>query len=95
MVIGSEKWIPASGILRRNETRCNENELPQQTAKPGLHSRKVLLSVWRDYREILYRELHLSNETANSNEHVAQLEGIEEGKASTEIGDIIIEVRKR
>lgn len=62
--IGGEKWIPARARApMEKRSRRNENELPEQTAKPGLHSRKVLLSVWQDYREILYRELHLSNET--------------------------------
>lgn len=78
-----------SEILWRNEAGVMKMScLKQQTAKPGLHSRsKVLLSVWRDYREILYRELHPSNETANSNERVAQLAGIREGERRAELND--------
>ena len=47
IVISDEKWIHYVNVVRRRSW-CAAGDAPQSTAKPGLHPKKVMLSVWCD-----------------------------------------------
>ena len=51
LMIGHEKWIIYDNFSRKRSRGKSSNPL-QTTSKGGLHTRKVLLSVWWDIREI-------------------------------------------
>ena len=52
----------------------NSNERPKATPNAGLHPKKVMLSIWWDYRGVLYYELLLNNETINSEKCFSKLD---------------------
>ena len=58
LVTGDEKWIVYTA---------------QATPEAEIHQEKIMLSVWWDYKGILYFELLPRNQTINSNEYVRQL----------------------
>ena len=49
------------------------HEPAQTTSKAGIHRKKVLLSVWWDYKGIVYFELLPPNRTINSVVYIEQL----------------------
>jgi len=49
---------------------------PQTVAKPGLHPKKVLLSVWWDWKGVLHYELLQPNQTINSAKYCSQLDDL-------------------
>ena len=56
LVTGDEKWIVYNNAKRkRHWSRPGNASL--STPKVGLHSKKVMLSVWWDYKGIIYYEL--------------------------------------
>lgn len=50
-----------------------QDEPAQTTPKAESHQKKIMLSVWWDYKGILYFELLPRNQTINSNVYVQQL----------------------
>jgi len=55
-VTGDEKWIIYNNVERKRSWG-KRNAPPLATPKPGLHSKKVMLCVWWDWKGILYYEL--------------------------------------
>ncbi|KAG6795545.1 Ammar1 transposase [Apis mellifera caucasica] len=71
LITGDEKWVVYNNIKRkRSWSRPRE---PAQTSKAGIHQKKVLLSVWWDYKGIVYFELLPLNQTINSVVYIEQL----------------------
>ena len=72
MVTGDEKWIVYNNISRkRSWSRQGERALT--TSKGNIYQKKVLLSVWWDYKGVVYFELLPRNQTINSEVYVRQL----------------------
>lgn len=72
MVTGDEKWVTYENI-RRHKSWCRRGEAAQTIPKPGLTAKKVLLSVWWDYKGIIYYELLQPGQTLNSDLYCQQL----------------------
>ena len=67
-----EKWVVYNNIKwKRSWSRPREPV--QTTSKAGIHQKKILLSVWWDYKGIVYFELLPPNRTINSVVYIEQL----------------------
>ena len=72
LITGDEKWVVYNNIKwKRSWSRPREPT--QTTSKAGIHQKKVLLSVWWDYKGIVYFELLPPNQTINSVIYIEQL----------------------
>ena len=49
------------------------SEPAQSTLKDNIHQKKIMISVWRDFKGIVYFNLLPRNETINSNVYCRQL----------------------
>lgn len=67
MVTGDEKWIVYDYVVRK---RKHSSEPPQTT---GLHPKKIMLSVWWDYKGVIHYELLPSGKTIDSTVYCSQL----------------------
>ena len=65
MIRGDEKWITHDNNVRKRSW-SKPGEASQTVAKPVLTPRKVMLSVWWDWKEIVHHELLESGQTINS-----------------------------
>ncbi|GFU72307.1 mariner transposase [Trichonephila clavipes] len=65
MVTGDEKWVTYDNIVRKRSW-SKRGEAAQTLAKPGLKTRKVLLCIWWDWKEIIHYELLPYGQTLNS-----------------------------
>ena len=64
LITGDEKWVVYNNIKwKRLWSRLRKPA--QITSKAGIHQKKVLLSVWWDYKGIVYFELLPPNRTIN------------------------------
>lgn len=77
IITGDEKWIRYDNIQRKRSWSKAGN-LPQTTSKPGLTKNKVMLSVWWDYKGIVYYELLNNGQTINSELYCQQLTRLNE-----------------
>ena len=59
--------------MKRKRSWSRPREPAQTTSKAGIHRKKVLLSVWWDYKGIVYFELLPRNRTINSVVYIEQL----------------------
>ena len=57
----------------RKRSWSKRDEPAQSTSKADIHQKKVMLSVWWDFKGIVYFELLPRNETINSNVYCRQL----------------------
>lgn len=73
IITGDEKWVIYNNVKRRRSW-CSPSESPQSVPKPDLRSRKVMLSIWWDWKGILYYELLPSSERISANKYCSQLE---------------------
>ena len=64
MITGDEKWITYDNNVRKRSW-SKPGEASQTVAKPVLTPRKVMLSVWWDWKGIVYHELLEPGETIN------------------------------
>lgn len=72
LIIGDEKWIVYNNVNRKRSWEM-QDESAQMTSKVEIHQKKIMLSVWWDYKGILYFELLPNNQTINSNVYIQQL----------------------
>ncbi|XP_050459528.1 histone-lysine N-methyltransferase SETMAR-like [Cataglyphis hispanica] len=72
LVTGDETWILYQNVSRKC-TWSKENR-PSTVAKPGLHPKKVLLSIWWDWKGVVYYELLPQGETINADKYCNQLD---------------------
>ncbi|KAG6801834.1 Ammar1 transposase [Apis mellifera caucasica] len=72
LITGDEKCVVYNNI-KRKRSWSRPHEPAQTTSKAGIHQKKVLLSVWWDYKGIVYFELLPPNRTINSVVYIEQL----------------------
>ena len=72
LITGNEKWVVYNNI-KRKRSWSRPGEPTQTTSKADIHQKKVLLSVWWDYKGIIYFELLPPNRTINSDVYIEQL----------------------
>lgn len=77
LITGDEKWIVYNN-MQRKRSWCKHDEQAPTTCKPDIHQRKVMLSIWWDYKGVIYFELLPKNETINSNIYCQQLINLNE-----------------
>ena len=65
MITGDEKWITYDNNVRKGSW-SKPGEASQTVAKPVLTPRKVMLSVWWDWKGIVHHELLKPGQTINS-----------------------------
>jgi len=75
LVTGDETWICYENMTRKRSWSMPGSR-PQTVAKPGLHPKKVLLSVWWDWKGVLHYELLQPNQTINSAKYCSQLDDL-------------------
>ena len=56
LVTGDEKWVLYVNVTHKKQG-LNLGQKPLQDPKPGLHPKKVMLSVWWDISGVLHFEL--------------------------------------
>ena len=67
-----EKWVVYDNVVRKRSW-SKRDKSAQSTSKADIHQNKVMLSVWWDFKSIVYFELLPRNQTINSNVHCRQL----------------------
>lgn len=72
MVTRDEKWIVYDNVVCKRSWK-HSSEPPQATSKAGLHPKKIMLSVWWDYKGVIYYELLPSGKTIDSTVYCSQL----------------------
>nr|KAF6374223.1 hypothetical protein mPipKuh1_009456 [Pipistrellus kuhlii] len=72
LITGDEKWVVYNNI-KRKRSWSRPGELTQTTSKADIHQKKVLLSVWWDYKGIVYFEFLPPNRPINSDVYIEQL----------------------
>ena len=63
LITGDEKWIVYYNVNRKRSW-MKQDEPAQTTSKAENHQKKIVLSVWWDYEEILHFELLPRNQTS-------------------------------
>ena len=72
IITGDEKWFVHDNVVRKRS--WNKRDEPAQlTSKADIHQKKVMLSVWWDFRGTVYFELLPRKQTINSNVYCDQL----------------------
>jgi len=77
IITGDEKWVVYSNIIRKRSW-CKHDEAAQTTLKAELHQKKIMLSIWWDYKGVVYFELLPRNQTINSDVYCQQLMKLDE-----------------
>lgn len=73
IVTGDEKWVLYVNLKRIHQW-VDRDKAPQPLTKQGLHPRKLMLSVWWNFKGIIHFELLPTNQTINSDFYCQQLE---------------------
>ncbi|KAK2580003.1 hypothetical protein KPH14_010768 [Odynerus spinipes] len=77
IITGDEKWVVYNNINRKRSW-SKHDESAQTISKAELHQKKIMLSIWWDYKGVVYFELLPSNRTINSNVCCQQLMKLED-----------------
>lgn len=77
ILTGDEKWILYTNVIRRGEW-VNKGETPRAIARPGLHPKKIMLSVWWDSEGIVHWELLPDGDTITATVYCEQLDRVAE-----------------
>ncbi|XP_073967892.1 histone-lysine N-methyltransferase SETMAR-like [Bombus fervidus] len=72
LITGDQKWIVYNNVNGKRSW-VMQDEPAQTTPKAEIHQKKIMPSVWWDYKGILYFELLSRNQTINSNVYVERL----------------------
>lgn len=72
IVTGDEKWLFYFNSTRKRQWVLQE-EVPEPEPKPDLHQKKVMLSVWWDYKGVIHYELLPSGTTVTAALYCTQL----------------------
>ena len=80
LVTGDEKWIVYNNVVRKRSW-SKPGEPPATTPKDGLHPNKVMLSIWWDWKGVVYYELLPPNQTINSDVYCRQLDKLKRALA--------------
>lgn len=73
LITGDEKWIVYNNVKRRRSW-TKRGEPAKTIPKAEIHQKKVMLSVWWDFKGIVFFELLPMNKTINSDRYCGQLE---------------------
>lgn len=73
IVTGDEKWVLYTNVVRKRSW-CEGDIVPEATAKPGLHPRKVMMSVWWDCDGVIMFELLPPNTSITADLYCDQLD---------------------
>ncbi|XP_026674121.1 histone-lysine N-methyltransferase SETMAR-like [Ceratina calcarata] len=77
IITGDEKWIVYNNVNRKRS--WSKHDEPAQTiSKAELHQKKIMLSIWWDYKGVVYFELLPNNRTINSDVYCQQRMKLEE-----------------
>lgn len=60
MVTSNEKWIVYDNVVRKRSWK-HSSESSQTASKTGLHLKKVMPSIWWNFKSIIYYEMWLSS----------------------------------
>ncbi|XP_011638278.1 histone-lysine N-methyltransferase SETMAR-like [Pogonomyrmex barbatus] len=74
LIIGDEKWIVYNNVVRKQWPQRDDS--PQTTSKANIYQRKVMLSVWWDFKGVVFFELLPRNQTINLNVYCRQLDNL-------------------
>lgn len=77
MITGDEKWIVYNNVERKRSW-SRRDDSPQTSSKAELHPRKVMLSVWWDWKDVVFFELLPRNRTITSDVYCRQLDRLNE-----------------
>ena len=72
IVTGDEKWIDCNNVARKRSW-SKRNEPPHTTSKAELHGKKIMLSVWWDWKGVVFFEPLPMNQTINSDVYCRRL----------------------
>ena len=72
IVTGDKKWIHYENS-KGKKSYVKPGQPAKSTAKPNIHGAKVMLSIWRDQKGVLYCELLKPGETINGERYRTQL----------------------
>lgn len=73
IITGDEKWVVYNNV-KRKRSWSKKDEPAQSTSKADIHQKKVMLSVWWDFKGIVSFELLPDNTTINSEVYCHQLD---------------------
>lgn len=73
LITGDEKWITYSNVIRKRSW-SKRGESSQTITKAERHQKKVMLSIWWDYKGVVYLELLPRNTTIISDVYCHQLD---------------------
>jgi len=73
MITGDEKWIVYNNVSRKRSWSRRGEALERQ-AKAEIHQKKVMLSMWWDWKGPVFYELLPKNKTINSDVYCEQLQ---------------------
>lgn len=85
VVTGDEKWVMYNNI-RRQKSWCRPGESSHSVAKADLHPKKAMLSVWWDWRGVLYFEVLPYGQTIDAKKYCAQLDKLKQAVAEKRPG---------
>ena len=77
IVTGDEKWIVYNNATRKRSW-SKPDEPAQTMSKAHLHQKRVMLSVWWDYKGVIYFEVLPRNQNVNSDLYCQQLMKLDE-----------------
>ena len=78
IITGDEKWTVYNNVMRKISW-TKKDEPPQSTSKVNINQKKIMLSVWWNYKGGVYFELLPRNQTIDSNVYCCQLSKLNEG----------------
>ncbi|XP_014473025.1 PREDICTED: histone-lysine N-methyltransferase SETMAR-like [Dinoponera quadriceps] len=73
IITGDEKWIVYDNI-KRKRSWSKRDEPPQTTSKADIHQKKILLSIWWDWKGMVFFYLLPRNRTINTDVYCQQLD---------------------
>ncbi|XP_012060519.1 PREDICTED: histone-lysine N-methyltransferase SETMAR-like [Atta cephalotes] len=78
--LDDEKWIVYNNVSRKRSW-SRRGETPERQAKAEIHQKKVMLSMWWDWKESVFYELLPKNKTINSDVYCEQLQKLSDAIA--------------
>ena len=72
IITGDEKWIVYNNVVRKRSW-SKRDEPPQTISKAELHGKKIMLTVWWYWKDVVFFELLPRNQTINSDVYCRQL----------------------
>ena len=72
IITGDKKWIFYNNVVRK-QPWSKRYEPPQTTLKAELHEKKIMLSVWWEWKGVVFFELFPRNQTINLDVYCRQL----------------------